>query len=368
MIDALRLTNFKCFGDQTLKFSSLNLLSGLNGTGKSTIIQSLLVLRQSYELGMQKSGRLFLNGELVRLGTAQDVLTELVNTERIGFEINSDSHTLKLEFSYDRESDVLHSTESLAELTGVTSQPFVGEFRYLQAERMGPRTAFPMSDLKVSSEFQIGTQGEYTAHFLSRFGRDIEVESSRRHPNAASYDLIDQIEAWMGEVSPGIRIEPSTVPNMDLASLSYRRGQLGNVYRSTNVGFGITYSLSLITVLLVAKRGSLLLLENPEAHLHPRGQSRMGELAGLCAMDGVQLIVETHSDHLLNGIRVAVRKGELNADAVSLFYFGAFAEGNTYEERVSTPRIDKNGRLDHWPNGFFDEWDKNIAQLLRPVK
>ena len=73
--------------------------------------------------------------------------------------------------------------------------------------------------------------------------------------------------------------------------------------------------------LLSAKRGTLVLLENPEAHLHPQGQVRIGELIARTAASGVQILVETHSDHVLNGIRLAVHAGKIEPDQVKLQYF-----------------------------------------------
>jgi predicted ATPase len=106
----------------------------------------------------------------------------------------------------------------------------------------------------------------------------------------------------------------------------------------------------------------LLLLENPEAHLHPQGQAALGELIARCANDGIQIIVETHSDHLLNGVRLAVKKGLIaNADVVLHFFSRSVETGEAF---VQSPAILENGRLSNWPDGFFDQWDKDVDALL----
>lgn len=102
------------------------------------------------------------------------------------------------------------------------------------------------------------------------------------------------------------------------------------------------------------------MLENPEAHLHPRGQTTIGKLMALAAAAGVQVIVETHSDHVLNGIRVAVREGLLPPDAAVFHYFSRSEKG---EICIDSPRIDAQGKLDNWPEGFFDESVKSLAAL-----
>ena len=78
---------------------------------------------------------------------------------------------------------------------------------------------------------------------------------------------------------------------------------------------------------------------------------------------GVQIILETHSDHVLNGIRVAVKKGKINPEKTGLFYFYKDIE-DSYRHKVMCPVLDENGRLDEWPAGFFDEWDNALLELL----
>jgi predicted ATPase len=118
--------------------------------------------------------------------------------------------------------------------------------------------------------------------------------------------------------------------------------------------------------LLAAKPGSLLLLENPEAHLHPRGQVYIGDLMARAANCGVQVIVETHSDHILNGIRLAVHGGVIPYPDVRLYYFDR--ANDQMGSSVVSPQIDRNGRIDDWPDGFFDEMDNSLAILLAPAK
>jgi predicted ATPase len=155
---------------------------------------------------------------------------------------------------------------------------------------------------------------------------------------------------------------------MDLVNLEYSfvtGKHVSNSFRSTNVGFGLTYTLPVIVALLASNTGSLIMLENPEAHLHPEGQVRIGELMALAASCGIQVIVESHSDHILNGIRLAVYNQQIACDKIMLHYFER-KEFNQGQTSVVTPRIDQNGRIDRWPDGFFDVWDKCLETLLTP--
>jgi predicted ATPase len=142
--------------------------------------------------------------------------------------------------------------------------------------------------------------------------------------------------------------------------------QRSNRYRSTSVGFGITYVLPVLVAVLSSAPGSIVLVENPEAHLHPKGQVRIGELLARAAAIGIQVIVETHSDHVLNGIRLAVHSGKIEPESVAFHYFSRVEEAGRVRASVESPKIDKDGRLDRWPEGFFDEWDKSLERLLAP--
>jgi predicted ATPase len=369
--------NFKPFENQLLKFRPLTLLSGLNSTGKSSILQSLLLLRQSYQQKLLSKTGLALNGDLVNIGTAQDALFEGAKEDLIGFDIVWQNDTKGMwRFNYDKELDVLNLTSQPVTEEVYQASLFTNKFYYLQAERIGSRKYYDMSDFSVK-EKNIGIKGENTAFFLSLNEKQFIFNSKLSHPNVKteskgslpdpekSQDLINQVEAWMGEISPGTRITISPKPDVDLISMQYSYGD-SKLYRATNVGFGISYTLPIIVAILASEPGTLILLENPEAHLHPKGQSKMGELLALAASCGVQIIVETHSDHVLNGIRLAVHDGKIEPEDVQLHYFQRQEKEGMMVSNVTSPKIDKNGRIDQWPDGFFDEWEKNLITLLKP--
>ena len=376
MINSLRLINFKAFEDQLLEFKPLTLLSGLNSTGKSSVLQSLLLLRQSNEEGVLRNQWLALKGTLVDIGTAQDAFCETAKFPYIGFEIGWENGSQGVwHFYYDLNKKGANNLKMVDENSVnpkvYESSLFDVTFHYLQAERIGPR---PFNEIINSSSFfygQLGTRGEYTADFLA-LSENIEdqyVIPNRQlsHPEAKSFCLIDQVEAWMREISPGTRIKIKSSSDMGLVNIQYFYGD-SNPYRATNVGFGITYILPIIVAILSSLSGTLILVENPEAHLHPRGQAKMGELLALAASCGIQVVIETHSDHVLNGIRLAVHGGKIKPEDVQLHYFQRQEkQGQAFIEVVS-PHINRSGRIDKWPDGFFDEWDKSLEVLLEPVE
>lgn len=376
MIRALSLNNFKTFRDQRIPFGTLTLLTGLNGLGKSSVIQALLLLRQSYRADVLRSG-LELNGDLIRLGTGRDILFEGAEEDWLAFQLEDDEgNSATWRFDYDRETDVLALTNpnkrghSIGQDLIGSSSLFNDDFAYLQAERVGPRIAYGMSESAVRQHRQLGTAGEFTAHFLSIFGAEQIGHQAMAHPSLGESDLslAAQAQAWLGEVSPGTRINIDAFRDIDQVRLSFAfdRGRLATSnYRATNVGFGISYTLPVLVALLSARPGSLILLENPEAHLHPRGQARIGELIARAANGGVQVLVETHSDHLLNGLRIAARQGLVEPEQVMLHFFQRPEEESLNASvQLISPRLDKDGRIDFWPENFFDEWDRSLDELL----
>src|SRR5262249_24563225 len=152
----------------------------------------------------------------------------------------------------------------------------------------------------------------------------------------------------------------------DLVRLSFRFGTAGlsssNRYRPTNVGFGLTYVLPVVNACLASRPGGIVLIENPEAHLHPHGQTAMATITCAAGAAGAQVIVETHSDHVLNGVRFAVKRGLIGADEVMLHFFSRDAAGTSI--KIETPGLRADGMISEWPEGFFDEWENALDRLL----
>jgi len=144
------------------------------------------------------------------------------------------------------------------------------------------------------------------------------------------------------------------------------RIQTTDYLRPTNMGFGVSHTLPIIVAGLMAEPGSMLIVENPESHLHPAAQSKIAQFLARIAACGVQVVIETHSDHVLNGIRLATYYGKISPDDIILHSFESTVEDGAMQIKVTCPQIDRDGRIDYWPNGFFDEWEKSLGTLLMP--
>jgi predicted ATPase len=368
MITSIRLHNFKCFADELLPLSALTVLSGINGMGKSSVLQSFLLLRQSYISENHKLAGALLNGPLISLGTAEDVLYENAQSDAtVSFRITLDNaFAAEWSFSYKKNCEILPLASSKGKNDKLSEHAlFNPYFAYLKAERIGPRTSFAIADHELAKYNPLGNAGEYCAHILSRRERHPLPIAGLVHNNEKLNELRAQTEAWLTEIGQNPRIHLQEYFKMDLVNLEFsfvRDGLPSMNYRPTNVGFGLTYSLPIFVATLASVPGSLILIENPEAHLHPRGQVAIGKFLALAAANGIQIIIETHSDHVLNGIRIAVKNKTIEPDNVTLHFFDRSKEAPCCS--VTTPKIDKDGRLDQWPEGFFDEWEKGLAELL----
>lgn len=369
MLDYIELENFKAFEDIELRLGNLTLLSGLNGSGKSTVLQAIGVLRQSFDANFLLAGELALNGEMVELGTWQDVLYQGFTAPQIAITIGEkrDGHetSYRWQASGQPGADVLSCTDRPARGKLPLLDLFSLGSQFLRADRITPSVTFPKSQNAVRQRRFLGARGEYTAHFLLEFGEQISTAAVVRSPGTKAASLIGQVNAWMQEFSPGVRVEPVPVPMTDFVRLIFTYKGEGAAYgdplRPTNVGFGLTHALPVITACLAAEPGTMLVVENPEAQLHPRGQVAIGRLLALAAANRVQVIVETHSDHVLNGIRLAIKGGVLSPQRVKLHFFSR-APGRASE--YETPVVGEDGRLSYWPEGFFDQWEKSLDRLL----
>ncbi|WP_405739071.1 DUF3696 domain-containing protein [Streptomyces sp. NBC_01525] len=391
MIDRLTLTNFKAFQHVDLELGPLTLLTGLNSSGKSSVLQALGLLQQSYTAGdlddvrelVHEAGSgavaatdsgFLLNGELVSLGTGRDVLHEDFTGDEpeITLAVSESAYRYSWTVAYEAEQNLLPLTGVDIPLTSEGATPpagaaavvpgyFTAGFQYLHADRISPAEFYPRDHHAAIGRGFLGVRGEHTVNFLRHHAREEVPEGPLRHSRAASARLLDQAAAWMGELCPGVDLQAAAIEGTDSVRLSYGfDGPRGTRRRPTNVGFGLTYALPIVVACLTARPGSLALLENPEAHLHPRGQSRMAALVSAAAAHGAQLVIETHSDHVLNGVRLAVKRGVLPPDRAVLHYF----RGGVTGSEVASPRIDGDGMLDQWPEGFFDEVENTLDELL----
>lgn len=312
----------------------------------------------------------------MQLGRSEDIHFESAHDDEIALELATTTDTVRLTAIAQAGLDTLPLT-----VTGnlTVAMELFNFFQFIQADRMTPSTQYQQASTPDQETGWLGCRGEFTVDFLARHSTD-KVSNARAFPHdalgvseelyrqvAPTDGLLDQTAGWLQQLSPGVRLRTVEMELADSVSLQFVYTGVGvdsgsRQHRPTHVGFGLTYCLPIVVACLAAPKGSLLLLENPEAHLHPQGQAALGNLLSLCAADGVQIIVETHSDHILNGIRLAVKNKLINVNDVLLQYFERDTE--TGESSLQSPQILPDGQLMNWPPGFFDQWDRSLDALL----
>ena len=376
MLSLLELKHFKCFELLRLPLGNLTVLSGPNASGKSSVLQSLMLLHQTMR-DHEWSNRLVLNGDVAQLGTVSDVVDQVHGRDRFEIGLNDDEIQCKWEFAGERR-DMSASLVKISIGSKTTDPPprirwllpldeeeaartlalGIRDLMYITAERDGPREVYPLMDEHAVQV--VGSKGEYAVSALYH-GRDDHINAQLVLTDFAP-TLSRQVEARLDTFFPGCRLEVNQIAGTTAATLGIRISEDTGFLRPIHCGFGITQILPIIVAVLAAHsrddRGKpLLLIENPEVHLHPAGQALMGEFLADAAHSGLQLIVETHSDHVLNGIRRAVKSGCASADEVAIHFM---RERSLHESQVLSPSLDSSGNIDVWPEGFFDQFDKDL--------
>jgi len=371
MLNRLELRNFKCFELLRLPLCPLTLLSGSNASGKSSVLQALVLLHQTM-LEHEWSTRLLLNGPAIRLGTVSDVVDKVHGRRTFEIELSDEEMTCHWTFAGER-SEMSMSVENLSLGDSPNEQTDVLRYllphklgdviprlavrlrglTYITAERVGPREVYTLEDRQTA--FVVGPAGEHAMSVL-HWGRDEHVLAALATEEVPTTRL-RQVEERMRLFFPGCGLVIQQVPQTNAVTLGLRTSADTDFHRPIHAGFGLTQVLPIVIAALSATEGEILLIENPEVHLHPAGQALMGQFLADIARAGIQVIVESHSDHILNGIRRSVKAERLAPEQVALHFFRPRSAADT---QVISPQVDRHGNIDSWPDGFFDQFDKDM--------
>ena len=423
MITQIEIENFKCFKNRvSFPLGQLTLLTVINGRGKSTLLQSLLLMRQSIEHD-QNTSKILLNGDCVNLNSFDDVrnkdtLRDKAITfkyhyrsvlapiiEKGYFEYNfaenlEDEMVLHIpQFTLCAKSkiqpdNILHilfniemvleyvrnncyqffdygSTTIVTSLLNLVPDEFMfanssrhesaflaclnfHRIHYISADRIGPQDFYTKSTLGKFPN--VGAKGELTANLLYKKQGDLVDDRLCLGEDAKT--LITQTEAWLSKMFGGAKLDIPSSQSRTL-ELLFNTSASKERFKPANVGFGFHSILPIIVSGLIAKEGEILIVENPEIHLHPRAQSELTKFLAKVSSCGVQVLVESHSDHILNGLQVAVVDKIIGENEISVLYF----QSDNQEPVVQIP-IQKDGRIEIWPEGFFDQSNKDLERIF----
>lgn len=353
LIERIQLKYFKCHDTLDEEMKNITILAGENGAGKSTIIQSLLLHSEAKQHENEYISTFQIYGS--DLGSSHDLASSKSPDE--GFEINLVVNGKEECIGYspiEKNATLLKVSKAEA-----TYQKY--NMYYLNAERVGPRLFNGISN----EEDYVGAHGENTIYIMNQFDLLVRASSDMELPQDMNIAEIKRFsancEAWLDYIIPGIKFRPVINEAQGIVSIEYNTSG-ENYYVPTATGFGITYALPIVVQALIAtmKEDSVLIVENPEAHLHPFSQSRMGKFLAYVSEMGVQVIIETHSEHIINGCRLQMATDEKSDSAKIMFFF---REGKEYiHENIL---LDENGELNSWPKKFFDQSQQDLKELLQ---
>lgn len=372
MIDTIHIIALKSIKDLTVKCSKLNLFVGTNSSGKSTLLQGLLLAAQ------QK-----LNGKYISIGDFREVRNYYMPNSSIRIEINEigKNNPAWVEFIEDKENETYNVQTSLdescvvdmlflddiddSEQSDLLSEEF--GFHYLSCHRIGVADIYAKNML---NESDFGIDGEYAmAYLLKNESKNVENKLVVEGANVTN-SLLEQVNYWLNY------IVGTTLVINDIKKTNYLQVKYNNnpanfsseaLYcRPINVGSGISYLISIIISCLGSEEDSIIVIENPEIHLHPKAQSRLCDFLYFVSKAGRQLFVETHSDHIFNGLRVGVATKKIQQEDISVNFLAM----NEHCETQCNPIIFKeygkivgtNDEMDI--DDLFDQFEIDLNRML----
>lgn len=391
MIKSLKCTNFKCIDGFPFELNNLTIFSGYNGRGKSSVLQSLLMLSQSVDKDNQQLTKLHMSGIYVDLGSFTEILTN-DKKDSVNFEIGTDDSQYKnLSISYKKSEkdkmvgeimackvddyDLFGTISTLSGKQSPDIQPdsmtssipesivkMLRNIHYIAADRIGPVKYVDKTE--VPEVQRVNPHGLNTINILDSY-TDMIPESMNLNDESPK-SLEESVSIWLNYIMDGGNIQlPDRGKNGNnnrvlSLNIGTDSGNPGRCFSAYNVGFGYSYILSIIITALIAPKGSIVMIENPEAHLHSQAQSRLTRLLSLLVTRGVQVLIETHSEHIVNGFRLEMLRNncDINHEDCNIYFFD-----NDYS--ITRLVVNPDTSIDNWPSGFFDQELHDLAELRR---
>ena len=351
MIKKFQIKNYKCFPELSLELKGMNILAGANAAGKSSVIQAFLLANAAIH---EKSGSLVNISQVlgIQVGNPRALVAQNLvpmSDGNFGFDIIEEEKAAKIRYTMDPKFPLNLTVYK-------NSGELYSQICYLNAERRGPRVSYPAGgDLTIMPD---GANAAYLAERADLMNWQVPLAA---RANTSTGKFSAQVEEWMNIILGDVQLSITT----DLAKAStdvrYRNSLVDYEVSPTMTGFGISYIFSVITAALwcTVNKNTILIIENPEAHLHPAAQSRIGKFLELISAAGVQVIIETHSEHIIDGARLQAACLERTNDMQVLF----FQVENKHIEMTKI-QVNQNGELSAWPKGFFDQKSQDLRDLL----
>lgn len=352
MLSKIKVKNLKCFDESTIELRNFNLLAGMNSAGKSTFIQSILLSIQN----ISSEGKNPLNGNLISLGEFSEVRNFVKNAKNFSITLYSELNN-SLELYFEEENDQLSLTidnrsEELVEFFHQKNK----RIRYLSSKRIGSQDLYSNN---YDNFNEIGIFGEYAIDYYES-NKTSPIELLLIKDKNIGSTLEHQLNYWLKYIMNS-ELSTEDIHGTDLvrAQFSYVNNRF---VRPKNIGSGLSYIISILISGLASKVGDLNIIENPEIHLHPRAQSKLTEFLTFIADKGVKFIIETHSDHIFNGMRKAINKKVISTESLNTYFFAI--DDKTLCSNPKLIKFDNNGNVENHEAGLFDQFDDDLDELL----
>ncbi len=422
-ITRISVKGFKSLVDEcSIEIRPLTLLAGANSSGKSSIMQPLLMMKQTLEASYDP-GALLIDGPNVRFTFADQFLSRINGKTANGFAVGIElegSLSIKEIFIkmpkkaidiaeatyYDRNIEIkLRPDMTRSEIISAIPEAFIkshGSFwdtinksglwkidrnrcfikaTTILGDENDPKVTFnwgPPTDL-FSSQIQSiihlpalrgNPERNYKTVPIGEFfpgtfevyvASIINKWQIEAHNNLN--ELGDALEVLGLSWVVGSRPLDETSVEILVGRLPHGKdGRATDLVNIADVGFGLSQILPVIVALLTAKPNQLVYIEQPEIHLHPRAQTAMAQILADAANRGVKVVAETHSSLLLLGVQSLVAEGKLSPDKVKLHWFKRRLEDGVTE--VSSADLDKAGAFGDWPEDFSSaEMDADMRYI-----
>ncbi len=341
MLESIAIKGFKSIAEQTIALKPLTLITGVNSTGKSSVIQSILLLARF--LNVQNELRM---AELTaNYDEFREVKNKYINAKEVILSANLGFASYSLTMTADDDDWLMEG--SVDELLFEPAKATTGsELFYLNANRQGQEA------IAARSKKKVGDHGEFLFNAFEQRKNSPLVEQLCAFKDSPLLGL--QVSRWLSlvvDIKTELRTE---VINTTQVKVSFDFDQMNDL-NPFNLGAGVSFAAKVIILCLLAKKGDVVIIENPEIHLHPKAQAELGTFFAFIANAGIQLIVETHCEHLINKVAYQVFDDKLAVGEVVVHY----------KADIQGPfiaiAIDENGEYNNelgdvisFPTGFFD--------------
>lgn len=191
--------------------------------------------------------------------------------------------------------------------------------------------------------------------------QDILFENLK-HKNSKSNNIIENLSLWFSDIIGDFSIELflEEKNKFDILIKDKHTNELKNIHE---FGFSVKHILCILTFLLISEENDLIIIEYPETFLTPESQGKLGYLFSLASSNLSQIILKTNSEHIVNGIRIAVKNKSVKEETINFYHFvkDSFSRSVNVYKNI----LDKNARFENiMVEGFFDYYEKQLDQLL----